>query len=208
VFQNSGGYDGQSYHYVAHDPLDRTDIGRAVPDPSRRYPLFLGLGAYWLAQLLAQLLARTGGHPLFAALYFAVPVAIISLDRMLVDLTLASLGLGFAVYMDRDSPWKLHTAQAAPVTLTASRLGLLHVVPGDGELRGRHRRNAGDTATEGMHHADYGEAQKREQQGIFDQILAAVVLQKSAEQYSHLGLSVAPESTGRKLSPVNREKLS
>ena len=41
VFPNSGGYDGQSYHYMAHDPLDRTDIGRAVPDPSLRYPRIL-----------------------------------------------------------------------------------------------------------------------------------------------------------------------
>ena len=37
IFPASGGYDGQSYHYVAHDPLCRTDIGRAVPDPLIRY---------------------------------------------------------------------------------------------------------------------------------------------------------------------------
>jgi hypothetical protein len=139
VFPNSGGYDGQSYHYVAHDPFARTDIGRAVPDPSLRYPrillpgmahllalgragwidvsyllcglFFLGLGAYWLAHLLA----RAGRHPLFAALYVAVPVAIVSLDRMLVDLALASLALGFAVYLDSDSdaPWKLYLVLAA-----------------------------------------------------------------------------------------------
>src|ERR1035441_5587919 len=71
--------------------------------------LFLGLGAYWLAQLLA----RTGVHPLFAMLYVAVPVAIISLDRMLVDLALASLALGFAVYLDSDQPWKLYLILAA-----------------------------------------------------------------------------------------------
>ena len=137
VFPDSGGYDGQSYHYVAHDPLYRSDIGRAVPDPSLRYPrillpgmayllalgrpewvdvsfllcnlLFLGLGAYWLAHLLA----RIGVHPLFAALYVAVPVAIISLDRMLVDLALTSLALGFAVYLDSESPWKLYVVLAA-----------------------------------------------------------------------------------------------
>jgi hypothetical protein len=139
VFPNSGGYDGQSYHYMAHDPFDRSDIGRAVPDPSLRYPrillpgmahlfalgrpewidvsyllcglLFLGLGAYWLAQLLG----RGGVHPLFAVLYVAVPVAIISLDRMLVDLAVASLGLGFAVYLDAEAekPWKLYLVLAA-----------------------------------------------------------------------------------------------
>jgi len=137
VFPNSGGYDGQSYHFVAHDPLDRTNIGRAVPDPSLRYPrillpgmahllslgrservdvsyllcnlLFLGLGAYWLAQLLQ----RAGWHPLFAVLYVVVPVSIVSLDRMLVDLALASLALGFAVYLDPESPWKLYVIMAA-----------------------------------------------------------------------------------------------
>jgi hypothetical protein len=139
VFPHSGGYDGQSYHYVAHDPLDRTDVGHAVPDPSLRFPrillpgmahllalgrpewvdvsfllcnlLFLGLGAYWLAQLLA----RAGWHPLFAVLYVVVPVAIVSLDRMLVDLALASLALGFAVYLDpeADKPWKLYAILAA-----------------------------------------------------------------------------------------------
>jgi hypothetical protein len=139
VFPNSGGYDGQSYHYVAHDLFYRNDIGRAVPDPARRYPrillpamahllalgrpewidvsylvcelFFLGLGAYWLAQLLA----RAGVHPLFAVLYVAVPVAIVSLDRMLVDLAAASLALGFAVYLESDSdkPWKLYLVLAA-----------------------------------------------------------------------------------------------
>ena len=139
VFPHSGGYDGQSYHYMAHDPLDRSDIGRAVPDPALRYPrillpgmahllalgrpewvdvsfllcnlAFLGLGAYWLAQLLA----RAGVHPLFAVLYVVVPVSIVSLDRMLVDLALTSLALGFAVYLDSeaDKPWKLYLLLAA-----------------------------------------------------------------------------------------------
>ena len=132
VFPNSGGYDGQSYHYMAHDLFDRTDIGRAIPDPSLRYPrillpamahllalgrpewidvsflvcnlLFLGLGAYWLGQLLE----RIGVNPLFAILYCVVPVAIISLDRMVVDLALTSLALGFAVYLEPESPWKLY----------------------------------------------------------------------------------------------------
>jgi hypothetical protein len=137
VFANSGGYDGQSYHYMAHDPLDRSGIGRAVPDPSLRYPrillpgmaylaalgrpewidwallacnlAFLAGGAYWLAVLLE----RAGIHPLFAALYVVVPVAIVSLDRMLVDLALASLALGFAVYLEPERPVKLYLILAA-----------------------------------------------------------------------------------------------
>jgi hypothetical protein len=137
VFPNSGGYDGQSYHYMAHDPLQRSDIGRAVPDPSLRYPrillpgmahvlalgrpewidasffacnlFFLGLGAYWFAILLS----RAGFHPLFAALYVVTPVAIVSLDRMLVDLALTSLALGFAVYVQPEHPVRLYLVLAA-----------------------------------------------------------------------------------------------
>jgi hypothetical protein len=124
---------------MAHDPLARTDVGRAVPDPSLRYPrillpamahllslgrpdwvdiaygfcelLFLALGAYWLAQLLV----RAGLHPLFAALYVVVPCSIISIDRMLVDLAVASLALGFAVYLASETrdDWKLYLILAA-----------------------------------------------------------------------------------------------
>jgi hypothetical protein len=137
VFKNSGGYDGQSYHYMAHDPLGRTDIGRAVPDPSLRYPrilvpgmayllalgrpdwidgaffactlFFLGLGAWWLAVLLE----RIGIDPLYAALYAVIPAALISLDRMLVDVALTSLALGFAVYVDPERKGKLYVVLAA-----------------------------------------------------------------------------------------------
>src|SRR5580658_7483876 len=96
VFPRSGGYDGQYYHYVAHDPLYRTEIGRALPGPVIRYPrillpglayllalgqqhwidasyiacnlTFLFLGAWWLAQLLM----RMGLNPWFAVLYLLV----------------------------------------------------------------------------------------------------------------------------------------
>jgi hypothetical protein len=136
VFPNSGGYDGQSYHYVAHDPLRRTGIGRAVPDPEFRFPrillpglahllalgrperidasyfacnlLFLGLGAWWLAQLLI----RMRVNPMFAVLYVFTPAAVISLDRMVVDLALVSLCLGFAVYAEAGSS-KLYPILAA-----------------------------------------------------------------------------------------------
>ena len=136
VFANSGGYDGQSYHYVAHDPLGRGEVGRAVPDPALRFPrilvpgmahlmalghsdrvdaafvacnlFFLGLGAWWLAHLLE----RRGMRAWFAVGYVVAPVAIISLDRMLVDLALTSLALGFAWYLEEES-WRLWMVMAA-----------------------------------------------------------------------------------------------
>jgi hypothetical protein len=137
VFPHSGGYDGQSYHYVAHDPLDRSPIGRAVPDPARRFPRILVPGLAWLAALgraqwidgafvavnlgflflgaywLALLLPRIGLHPWWAVLYVAAPPAIVSLDRMLVDLALVSLCLGFAVYWKNGAPWKLYAILCA-----------------------------------------------------------------------------------------------
>src|ERR1035438_9075984 len=58
-------------------------------------------------------MARGGWHPLSAVLYVVVPASIISLDRMLVDLPLTSLALGFAVYLDPESPWKLYVILAA-----------------------------------------------------------------------------------------------
>lgn len=133
VFPNSGGYDGQSYHYVAHDPWCRTDICRAVPDPGRRYPrilvpglayvvalgrqrwvdgaffavnaVFLFLGAWWLAQLCTR--------PMWAVLYLLVPATVASLDRMLVDLAMVSLCLGFAVAVRERRVWQLWLIIAA-----------------------------------------------------------------------------------------------
>jgi hypothetical protein len=137
VFPNSGGYDGQSYHYVAHDPLCRSDIGRAVPDPMLRYRRillpglaylaalgrqrsidvsyiacnlgFLFVGAWWLALLLIRLRI----HPWFATLYVLAPASLISLDRLVVDLALTSLCLGFAVYANSGAKWKLYAVLAA-----------------------------------------------------------------------------------------------
>ncbi|MGA2724795.1 MAG: hypothetical protein ABSG79_20595 [Bryobacteraceae bacterium] len=137
VFPNSGGYDGQSYHYVAHDPLRRSDIGRAVPDPLFRYPrillpgmaylmalgrqpwidvsyvacnlAFLFLGSWWLALLLIRLRI----HPWFAVFYVLVPASLISLDRLVVDLACTSLCLGFAVYASSGPKWKLYALLVA-----------------------------------------------------------------------------------------------
>ncbi|MGA2268883.1 MAG: hypothetical protein ABSH44_10490 [Bryobacteraceae bacterium] len=123
VFPNSGGYDGQMYHYVAHDPLIRTDIRRYLDVPRRRYRrillpamafllasgrqawidpayiganlLFLFLGAWWLSRYLDSL----GLRARWAALFVLAPAALISLDRLTVDLAFTSLCIGFALYV-------------------------------------------------------------------------------------------------------------
>ena len=122
---------------MAHDPLDRTDTGRAVPDPASRYPRILlpgmahllALGrtewvdiSFLLCNLLSlafgRLLARKiagGMHPLFVALHVVVPASIVSLDGMMVDLGVARQAPGFAVYLDSEAekPWKLYLVLAA-----------------------------------------------------------------------------------------------
>jgi hypothetical protein len=123
IFPNSTGYDGQMYHYVAHDPLMRTEMWRYVDNARIRYRrillpaiafllavgrqpwidhayiganlLFLLLGAWWLSRYLDLL----GYQPRWAALFVLVPAVLISLDRLTVDLAFTALCIGFALYM-------------------------------------------------------------------------------------------------------------
>jgi hypothetical protein len=123
IFPNSTGYDGQMYHYVAHDPLMRTNIWRYVDLPQVRYqriflpatafllaagrkawidPSYIGanlvclfLGAWWLSRYLELL-----GLPARLALLFVfAPATLISLERLTVDLAFTALCVGFALYM-------------------------------------------------------------------------------------------------------------
>ncbi|MBZ5624558.1 MAG: hypothetical protein LAQ69_38535 [Acidobacteriia bacterium] len=123
VFPNSIGYDGQMYHYVAHDPLVRTDIRRYMDNARARYRrillpavafllavgqqaridsayiganlLFLFLGGWWLSRYLDSLSL----DPRLAVLFVLSPAALISLDRLTVDLAFTSLCIGFALYV-------------------------------------------------------------------------------------------------------------
>jgi len=122
---NSFGYDGQFYHYIAHDPLGRSKLAGYVDVPRLRYTrilvpglayllaagqpryidaayfsvvlLFVFLGTYWLGRL-----AELHQHPAAWGLLFLVfPASPISIDRMTVDVALAALWVGLAVL------WKL-----------------------------------------------------------------------------------------------------
>jgi hypothetical protein len=123
VFSNSNGYDGQMYHYAAHDPLIRTDIWRYMDNSRVRYRrillpaiafllaagrqawidsaflganlLFLFLGTWWLSRYLDSL----GLQPRLAALFVLAPASLISIDRLTVDLAFTALCIGFALYV-------------------------------------------------------------------------------------------------------------
>ena len=130
------GYDGQMYHYVAHDPLLRHDVGRYMDNARLRYRrillpalafllaggrqsgidasfiacnlLFLFLGAWWLGRYLE----LAGRNPAWAILFVLVPAALTSLDRLTIDLSLASLCLGVAYYARIDAPRRLYVVLA------------------------------------------------------------------------------------------------
>jgi len=115
------GYDGQFYHFIAHDPLIRREFLDFVDNPRLRWRriglpglaavlalgsdsfvdwtyvaielAFLFLGTYWLSRYAMAL-------DLPAALglaFLAIPAVAVSVDRMTVDLPLAALCVGLAV---------------------------------------------------------------------------------------------------------------
>jgi hypothetical protein len=116
------GYDGELYRVVAHDPFNRHGSARYLDGPAQRYhriliptlayllvaghqpwidgsyiavvDLFVFLGAYWLSVWAV----RLGAHPAWALAFLLDPASIISMDRMTVDVALAALTVGFAVY--------------------------------------------------------------------------------------------------------------
>ena len=122
VLPASWGYDGQFYHYIAHDPLGRTQLPSYIDAPQLRYPRilipalaylvalgqarfidsayfavvlgFVFLGCCWTSRF-AVLHRR---HPLWGFLFLAVPSVLISIDRMTVDVALAALCVGVAVF--------------------------------------------------------------------------------------------------------------
>jgi hypothetical protein len=144
-----GGYDGEMYRIVAHDPFLARGYARYVDGPAQRYHRilvpalaywlafgkqswidisyiaviagFVFLGAYWLSRwaVLADVPAR------WALAFLSIPAALISAERMTVDVALAALTIGFAIYWKAGSRWKLIAVLAA--ACLARETGLLLV---------------------------------------------------------------------------------
>lgn len=129
TFPGSLGYDGQMYHFIAHDPWMTRGAVAAMDDPALRYrrilvpalawtvalgrdsaihaayfSVILGftfLGVYWLARaMLIQ-----GRHPAWGLMFVLMPATLVSMDRMTVDVALAALTVGFV--LNCDSMWKV-----------------------------------------------------------------------------------------------------
>jgi len=123
------GYDGQMYHFIAHDPWITRGALTAMDDPALRYRRilvpalawavalgrdsavhaayvavilgFVFLGVYWLARAME----LRGRHPAGGLMFALTPAALVSMDRMTVDVALAALTAGFVLYSD--SRWKV-----------------------------------------------------------------------------------------------------
>ncbi len=126
------GFDGQFYHFIAHDPLLRTDAKQFVDNPPLRWRRILTPGAAYLlalgrpgavdaayfAVILLSLFAglywsarfmQDCGLPAAAGLAFLIlPATMISLERMTVDITFCALAAGAAVHLRRPASWRLY----------------------------------------------------------------------------------------------------
>ncbi len=119
-FPGTIGFDGQVYHYIAHDPIYPWRFQPWVDDPGLRYrrilvplvaflaaggaservdgayrALIIGwifLGAYWVA-CYASLCGR---RPAWGLAFLLVPTVLLSAERMTVDVALAAVCAGVA----------------------------------------------------------------------------------------------------------------
>jgi len=124
--RDSEGYDGQFYHYVAHDPFLRTSIEQSVDNPRLRWRrilvpglafllaggqpayvdaaffsvtlAFAALGVYWTARFCL----HYGGNPACGFGFLLVPGVLTSIDRMTIDIALAALCAGYGFYAAQD----------------------------------------------------------------------------------------------------------
>jgi hypothetical protein len=127
-----GGYDGEYYRLIAQDPLLLSGNASYIDAPRLRYRrilapglawlialgrpadatytyigvviLFLALGAYWLSRYAAEM----GRSPWWGLGFVFVPGVFLSLDRLTVDIALAALTVGCALYWRTGPPWKLY----------------------------------------------------------------------------------------------------
>ncbi len=148
-FPNSAGYDGQFYHLIAHDPFLARGYTRFVDNPGLRwrrvlvpalaYAIVLGdderidsayfvvllafvaLGVYWTSRYLA----RLGWNPAWGALFLAIPATLTSIDRATVDVALAALCAGFALYTAQERAAPLWLVLALAPLARETGLGLV-----------------------------------------------------------------------------------
>jgi hypothetical protein len=148
-FDGSNGYDGEMYHYIAHDPFFRRGFSSYIDAPRMRYrrilvplaahALALGrdewvdraysamillsifLGAYWLSVFATGL----DYHAAWGTAFLLIPATLISIDRFTVDVALAALCVAFALFTTRGSLGAVYTVLVAAALVRETGLLLI-----------------------------------------------------------------------------------
>jgi hypothetical protein len=149
LFKATEGYDGQMYHYIAHDPFFQRGFSSYLDAPRMRYRrilvplaahllafgrdqwvdkaylavvlLSVFLGGYWLSEFAA----RFGFDPAFGLAFVLIPATLISIDRLTVDVALLALCAGFALFAARDSLGALYGVLVAAALVRETGLLLI-----------------------------------------------------------------------------------
>ena len=137
LFAGSFGYDGEMYHYIAHDPFLQRGFETYLDAPRMRYRrilvplaahvLALGrdkwidgayiaviliaifCGGFWLSAYSSML----GLSAAYGLTFLLIPATLISIDRLTVDVALAALCIAFALFTARGSPAAIYGVLAA-----------------------------------------------------------------------------------------------
>jgi hypothetical protein len=164
------GFDGQFYHYIAHDPLPPWRYQAWVDDPSLRYrrilvpalafvaaggaedrvdpayrAVILGwifLGAYWVARYAS----ACGRSVAWGLGFLLIPAVLMAAERMTVDVAVAALCAGVALH-GRGRPTVVLWLLLALAGLARETGLLLVVAAGAHLLLARRRTDAGLVAT-------------------------------------------------------------
>jgi hypothetical protein len=132
------GYDGQFYHLIAHDPLNRRGFISYVDNQRLRWRrigvpglaallaagndwlvdyiyialelTFVFLGTFWLSRFVE----NRNLHPAWGLTFLLIPAVAVSLDRLTIDLPLAAICIGLALSADSREPgWQVYAMLCA-----------------------------------------------------------------------------------------------
>jgi hypothetical protein len=132
------GYDAQFYHLIAHDPLNRRGFLSFVDNQRLRWRrigvpglaallaagsdrgvdyvyiaielAFVFLGTFWLSQYIQ----NHNLNAVWGLTFLLIPAVAVSLDRLTIDLPLAAICIGLALYADTvETDWRVYAMLCA-----------------------------------------------------------------------------------------------
>jgi len=134
---DDAGYDGQFYHLIGHDPLNRRGFLAYVDNPRMRWRrigvpalaallaagsdpavdyvyiaielIFVFIGTFWLSRFVQ----NQGLRPVWGLTFLLIPAAAVSLDRLTIDLPLAAICVGLALYAVKPANWQVYAMLCA-----------------------------------------------------------------------------------------------